>query len=1369
MFVGNGNISKKKGFLSELGADDLDYISGKVKTYFDTDMLEERTERIEADTELAENLAAETAARIAADSDLQSRLLAEFDKKAEKGVLSNVDIRSVSAPGIYSIKTKCTGFPAEVVENEWGGAKTLIVSGEEGSYYGQYLLLSSMFPSKIRIYFASWFKQNETVITDVPWSLVYDGVRPLAETITDEDSVIISQQENGIEFLKKAHITNIFEKMVEQSVEKSGEGLSKTSDVSIETFSTVIGGMVVSSPRPTQIKIAVTRQNGDESAAVFNEFSDEDFEKVHAALKISDSCVQMKSGDATMPWIDSISKNKLTAAEVLLKGSSITKKIDIIDIESGQTTTETTTYYFYDYLTKSPYTIVNTDIGCKWFIIRDGTTLWVLRSIESLVNYFKAREIDVDGTLSKDGAAADAKAVGDALQEKANTKMLKNTDISQISESGIYQVGSECSGLPDDALNSIWNGMTLIVSASADWDSYNQYLIANWYADENGEMTEYTRIYACYIYNPSGTPSYDMPWTLIYDTSIPQVTLDNTLSEEGAAADSKAVGDALNKKEDISFIKPTVFNVSNFYPSDSEPFAKYNEENGFVSLRSTVNGAWSAGQEYMNNFSFEVVNDSLNGINIIFAEDSEKYYMINCKHQSDLKYLGLLQNINKSTGKETGLTYKNSLSERNFENGEKILFRYIPNVTVAQDTVVNRYIVYRKKSCDVCFRQYLVFDFDVNVTPIVGFYSYDKISNSEIRGLYVDIDMPEYPVYNGAVLTNKSADDYILKLQNKKWWALGDSLTAFSESSYTDTAIPNTANYSENKVYGVNYINFVQSKTGCKVCLKEDGNNYGMSAHSLTDHNWSLWSRKDLDSWDSIEADIITLFAGTNDYYYSAPLGTLTDYINNTGISTFYGALKIYIDYFKTKNNIDHGLKIVLITPIQRFNDYSRDVENELGLKLIDYVNAIKNVGAYESITVVDLYNCGGIGANNAADVLRDGLHPNKIGYELIADKIAEGITSGYIFSTTSQAEIDKTLAKDGAAADAKTVGDALLEKADITFVEKIIPKAEASGNPVTIKDPLEGMPAIGYKIYGESVQEGTPSPDSPAPIMSVGDLVAEGEQSGKYKIPVTVAGKNMFDEDYFVESVNSKVAPAYKVTSEIIDGKNCIKVFGIIPTGAFNFLEFSENTPYTISFDYYDVLYNGASGLLLTAYYADGSTERIVSSRTSGDIWKHLSWTSAEGKTLERIDNSYSTGYAYTFFSAFQVEQGIVETSYSPYMSQEYDIYTDEPLRKVGDTADYIDYEKGQIVKNVDVIDGTGTKTVEESYAPRSEPEYIDVSLPDVLLPESPTARVEVETSVKGTFSIKYYQDINKKLKELQSLIALNIPSTLPAEILEE
>lgn len=164
-----------------------------------------------------------------------------------------------------------------------------------------------------------------------------------------------------------------------------------------------------------------------------------------------------------------------------------------------------------------------------------------------------------------------------------------------------------------------------------------------------------------------------------------------------------------------------------------------------------------------------------------------------------------------------------------------------------------------------------------------------------------------------------------------------------------------------------------------------------------------------------------------------------------------------------------------------------------------------------------------------------------------------------------------------------------------------------------------------------------------------------------------------------------------------------------------------------------------------------------------TNDMTSFALWFMARQNTVSE-PQSYSVKYW-----DIQLEENNTATEYQQYMLQEYDIYTDEPLRKVGDTADYIDYSGGQIVRNVDVIDDSGTKTIEESYAPRSEPEYIDVSLPDVLLPESPTARVEVETSVKGTFSIKYYQDINKKLKELQSLIALNIPSTLPAEILEE
>ena len=185
----------------------------------------------------------------------------------------------------------------------------------------------------------------------------------------------------------------------------------------------------------------------------------------------------------------------------------------------------------------------------------------------ALNNVWEDKQDGIDDILSKDiNGIAHAVIEGEkgieelkervdginvALQEKANTKMLKNTDISQISESGIYQISSGCSGLPDDLYDSTVAqfGCTLIVSEGEAGNGYSQYLIYNHENIESTVKIADTRIYACYIYNPSGTPSYDMPWTLIYDTSKPQLTLDNTLTKEGAAADSKAVGDALAELE----------------------------------------------------------------------------------------------------------------------------------------------------------------------------------------------------------------------------------------------------------------------------------------------------------------------------------------------------------------------------------------------------------------------------------------------------------------------------------------------------------------------------------------------------------------------------------------------------------------------------------------------------------------------------------------------------------------------------------------------------------------------------------------------------------------------------------------------------
>ena len=65
------------------------------------------------------------------------------------------------------------------------------------------------------------------------------------------------------------------------------------------------------------------------------------------------------------------------------------------------------------------------------------------------------------------------------------------------------------------------------------------------------------------------------------------------------------------------------------------------------------------------------------------------------------------------------------------------------------------------------------------------------------------------------------------------------------------------------------------------------------------------------------------------------------------------------------------------------------------------------------------------------------------------------------------------------------------------------------SGYPLTLTDCL-GNRLADYSVYGNCIQDGTPSPHNPVEVQSVGDY---DEVSGKYIIPVTVSGFNQFDK----------------------------------------------------------------------------------------------------------------------------------------------------------------------------------------------------------------------------------------------------------------
>lgn len=184
------------------------------------------------------------------------------------------------------------------------------------------------------------------------------------------------------------------------------------------------------------------------------------------------------------------------------------------------------------------------------------------------------------------------------------------------------------------------------------------------------------------------------------------------------------------------------------------------------------------------------------------------------------------------------------------------------------------------------------------------------------------------------------------------------------------------------------------------------------------------------------KSDIYSVFLGTNDWWSGLPLGTLDDYINNTGVNTTFGAYRIIINKIKSLNA---DAKIILITPMQRsdfvyindgHNNAFGSYKDKNGQQLSQFAKAVKEIGSYEHFKVVDLYNKKALKLENQVNFKRlkdpetggyknykypdftgvpynpdtdeypypveainttyDGLHPSEKGYEIIAEMLVK-------------------------------------------------------------------------------------------------------------------------------------------------------------------------------------------------------------------------------------------------------------------------------------------------------------------------------------------------------------------------------------------
>jgi lysophospholipase L1-like esterase len=183
-----------------------------------------------------------------------------------------------------------------------------------------------------------------------------------------------------------------------------------------------------------------------------------------------------------------------------------------------------------------------------------------------------------------------------------------------------------------------------------------------------------------------------------------------------------------------------------------------------------------------------------------------------------------------------------------------------------------------------------------------------------------------------------------------------------------------------------------------------------------------------------VEADVYSVFLGTNDWWAGVPVGSLEDYRQNTGAGSMCGAFRVITDKIKSLN--DQAM-IILITPMQRgdfvyINDFSNHAygsyREKNGQHLEEFANAILAIAKLEDLPVVDLYHDSGIVQDNmvrfkrlknpdtgdytdypypdyigvpfdprtdeypypvkAMDMTYDGLHPSDTGHSVIANML---------------------------------------------------------------------------------------------------------------------------------------------------------------------------------------------------------------------------------------------------------------------------------------------------------------------------------------------------------------------------------------------
>ena len=240
---------------------------------------------------------------------------------------------------------------------------------------------------------------------------------------------------------------------------------------------------------------------------------------------------------------------------------------------------------------------------------------------------------------------------------------------------------------------------------------------------------------------------------------------------------------------------------------------------------------------------------------------------------------------------------------------------------------------------------------------------------------------------------------------------------------------------------------------------------------------------------------------------------------------------------------------------------------------------------------------------------------------------------------------------------------------------------AEAEGYPLTMQNCKANKKMKQLEIYGNLVQDDTPTPETPVEVQSVGELVTDTSDAnyGKYRIPVVVRGINLFSmakAGLTPQTING-------ITFTPLDDERIHIKGKAIDTSIVTACVLNFQTKIPIKQGIYSIKpFAEIGAVILRVNSSSGNFITNINSASNNNVFtkdgflSYMSIRILENNTKEWDD-----------IVPIQLTQGtdLKYAPYEPYVEPvTTNVFLNEPLRKIGDYADCIDGKNNKVVRKV-------------------------------------------------------------------------------------